>query len=31
MEDYLKQYYDEEITNLLNNPDDLVNVSINIK
>ncbi|XP_019535784.3 DNA helicase MCM9 [Aedes albopictus] len=30
MEDYLKQYYDEEITNLLNNPDDLVNVSINI-
>ncbi|XP_062565560.1 DNA helicase MCM9-like [Armigeres subalbatus] len=30
MEEYLKQYYDEEITNLLNNPDDLVNVSINV-
>ncbi|XP_001659014.2 probable DNA helicase MCM9 [Aedes aegypti] len=30
MEDYLKQYYDEEITNLLNNPDDMVYVSINV-
>ncbi|XP_065095373.1 DNA helicase MCM9-like [Ochlerotatus camptorhynchus] len=30
MEQYLKQHYDEEITNLLNNPDDMVNVSINV-
>ncbi|XP_055635308.1 DNA helicase MCM9-like [Toxorhynchites rutilus septentrionalis] len=30
MEQYLKQYCDEEITNLLNNADDLVHVSVNV-
>ncbi|XP_050090083.1 DNA helicase MCM9-like [Anopheles aquasalis] len=30
MEAYLKQYHDEEITDLLNNPDDLLHVSIHV-
>ncbi|ETN58380.1 DNA replication licensing factor MCM1 [Anopheles darlingi] len=30
MELYLKQYHDEEITDLLNNPDDLLHVSIHV-
>uniref|UniRef100_A0A182QTC7 DNA helicase MCM9 n=1 Tax=Anopheles farauti TaxID=69004 RepID=A0A182QTC7_9DIPT len=30
MEAYLKQYHDQEITDLLNNPDDLLHVSIHV-
>lgn len=31
MEQYLKDFYDEEITNLLNDANDAVHVSINVR